>query len=364
MKSRDLPMPSKQLLSVQCLRALAAIMVTIAHGFEEAISVFHLALPISLVALGKGVDIFFVISGFIIYYSSVSRGQYLLGVRRFAYLRIVRVVPLYYIFTTIYLFTAIISPKTLNKGVNGVAHIISSYLFVPYPNPEGALAPLLALGWTLNYEMQFYLLFGILLVAVPPRYLGASVIGALVSVSVIGQIIDPDPTSPLHFITNSIIIEFGMGVALAMVYQRVGKSFANVGMALGCFAVGIGLLLWLNTPPLPFDLSRFITAGLPALLIVGAGVLLWPADREERLPGILVELGNSSYSLYLSHRFVQRPLQIAFTHFLPSASWVGWAYAGCAVIAAISAGHVVYLLLERPLLRWFRRSDRASRAGR
>lgn len=356
-------MASRQLLSVQCLRALAAIMVTIAHGFEEAISVFHLAMPFSLIALGKGVDVFFIISGFIIYYSSVSRDEYLLDVRRFAYLRVVRVVPLYYVFTTIYLLTAVISPKTLNKGVNGIGHIISSYLFLPYPNPEGALAPLLALGWTLNYEMQFYLLFGLLLFVVPARCLGISIIGALFSISIIGKIIDPDPISPLHFFTNSIIIEFGMGVALAMAYQRIGKSFANAGAAIVCFAVGFGLLLWLNTPPLPFDVGRFITAGLPAALIVGAGVLLWPADREDRLPGVLVELGNSSYSLYLSHRFVQRPLQIAFTQLLPAGAWVGWAYVGCAVVAAISAGHVVYLLLERPLLRWLRRPDRAARAG-
>ena len=115
------------------------------------------------------------------------------------------------------------------------------------------------------------------------------------------------------------------------------------------------MLYFLNLPEKPLAIPRFLSAGVPAFMIVGAAVLLMPAASERELPGWLVALGDSSYSLYLSHRFVQRPIQIALTNSgFSSMNGVGGVYVLVAVTAAVVAGHVAYLLIEQPLLRRMR----------
>lgn len=346
----------KKLKSIQVLRALAALMVTIAHASEEAKYYFHFAPWLETSPLGKGVDLFFVISGFIIYYSSLSLFGTDGAVKRFALNRFVRVVPMYYIFTTLMILVVILVPSGVKEARFDIAQIISSYTFIPYARYDGRIAPILSLGWTLNYEIFFYAIFASVM-WLPARRAALTAITLLVALVVAGFFLRGVESSIIRAWTDNIILEFGAGVGIAMVYERWGKSLTiNAWACVSIFLAALLAMYVLNLPHLfAHKPPRFITAGIPAAIAVFSAVVLLPETWEVRLPGWLSALGDSSYSLYLSHRFVQRPLQMV-AHRLPDIPFMGAVYLVVAVATAVAVGHVVYLLLETPLLNVLRRT--------
>lgn len=345
-----------KLNSIQVLRALAALMVTIAHAAEEVKYFFGIEIAIETTPLGKGVDLFFVISGFIIYYASRDQFGSRRGISTFVYNRISRVVPLYFLFTTLMVFVVLSFPSGVKEARFDVWQVITSYIFIPYERYDGRIAPILSLGWTLNYEMFFYVLFTCVM-WLPARRGAILSITLLIILAIIGCIVPADAPAPIRAWTSSIILEFAMGVAIALSYERYGKSLStNAWTAIALIVGGLFVLYFLNLPGKPEWLPRFVAAGVPMAITVAAAVLLLPASAEGRLPSWSVALGDSSYSLYLSHRFVQRPIQIVLTRLSLDPVLSAGLYMLFAVSIAVAVGHLVYLVLERPLLHRLRRS--------
>jgi exopolysaccharide production protein ExoZ len=172
----------------------------------------------------------------------------------------------------------------------------------------------------------------------------------------IGFFVPDSAPAALKEWSDNIIIEFAFGVSIAYCFERYGRvKSASIWIALVVMLSGFGFLYYLNLPVKPFAIPRAISAGIPAATIVAACVLLLPAHAEGKIPKWLVALGDSSYSLYLSHRFIQRPVQIAFKHGgLDSMNYVGGLYLGSAVLVAFIVGHLVYLKIEKPLLKKLR----------
>jgi peptidoglycan/LPS O-acetylase OafA/YrhL len=106
-----------------------------------------------------GVDLFFVISGFVMVYSSMN----LIGDRKgwlvFSQRRVIRIVPMYWLATTIKLVLMVLAGEFVLHARFSSLDTVMSYLFLPTRNSDGNLFPLLGVGWTLNFEMLFYLLF-------------------------------------------------------------------------------------------------------------------------------------------------------------------------------------------------------------
>jgi len=353
--------PGGKLDTIQALRALAAIMVTVAHAVEEAKYFFDFQPWFETSPFGKGVDLFFVISGFIIYYASRKLFAASGGIQQFAYNRISRVVPLYFLFTTLMVLVVVFLPGGVKEARFDIEQIWTSYAFIPYERYDGRIAPILSLGWTLNYEMFFYALFA-LVMWLPARKAAAAAIVLLTVLATIGAFLPPEAPAPLRAWTNNIILEFAFGVMIAVAYDAWGKRFArHTWLAVGLMVIGFFGIYFLSHPQAPINLPRFLAAGVPAALMMVAATLLLPASAELRLPRFMVALGDSSYSLYLSHRFVQRPIQIIVTRLDLGNSMAGVLYVWFAVILAVVAGHVVYLILERPLLRRLKR-HRAERS--
>lgn len=352
-----------RLYSIQILRAIAAVMVTIAHASEEAKYFYKFVPPFETDPFGKGVDLFFVISGFIIYYSSLRLFSEPNPAKTFAWNRFVRVIPLYYVFTTAMVGVVLLFPGGVKEATFDIVQIITSYLFIPYARYDGRIAPILSLGWTLNYEIFFYALFAICMFF-DPKKAAKRIIILLFILAGIGAFVPDDAFAPLSFWTYNIILEFAMGIGIALAYEKWGKRFARSRrLAVILLVIGFLGIYFLNQPVKPLALPRFLTAGVPASLMVIAAVLLLPAPAEWRLPRWAVALGDSSYSLYLSHRFVQRPVQLVLTksQIVPPAH-LGGIYVTLAVLAAIGVGHVIYLFVEKPLLQRWRSSGR-SRAS-
>src|SRR5882672_247790 len=156
--------------SVQALRALAALCVVVYH--------------VDFVGRGAfGVDIFFVISGFIICHVTAKDHD------GFLRKRLIRIVPLYWAGTLCLYCLGLVAPRLLQSEPT-LSGLVNSLLFIPYAKEGGRVYPILFLGWTLNYEMFFYALFACAL-ALNRRLAPITVCAALVVLVAAGQPVAP-----------------------------------------------------------------------------------------------------------------------------------------------------------------------------
>ena len=136
-----------------------------------------------------GVDLFFIISGFVMVYSSEPLFGSSRGAIYFFCHRIIRIVPLYWIVTALALILA-----TMHGfgGMYPLHMIVGSFLFIPMLRPEGVMQPLVAQGWTLNYEMFFYVIFAMACTA--PRQIAVGITSAALVLAVLfGRLYTPLP---------------------------------------------------------------------------------------------------------------------------------------------------------------------------
>jgi peptidoglycan/LPS O-acetylase OafA/YrhL len=290
----------------------------------------------------RGVDIFFVISGFVITISMIRFAGSAQGAGAFLLRRTLRVVPLYWLFTSLMVVTLLIAPSGVKDTDLDPAQILSSYLFLPYERHDGRIAPVVSLGWTLNYEMFFYLLASAALVLTWSKAV-ASLLAALALLALAGATLDPTQTA-LNFWTNSIILEFGFGVLLALLWRQRGTHHVPL-LATALALTGLAALVMLHNTTLP----RAIAAGLPALLIV-AGPVLYLVPPPGPLNRAGLALGDASYALYLSHRFVLRLATLALLPFLPAGRNGEFPFILLVTVAATALSLAVFRHVERPLL--------------
>lgn len=313
-------MKPRTFFGIQALRAVAACMVVIFHACElwgtHAGGEHH---PITWPTGAVGVDIFFIISGFVMAVSSINKGDGLSSAWNFMKRRIVRIVPLYWIVTSFMLIKLLILKRNPNFG-NGSQHalitlpyVISSYLFIPYCNSIGKIVPLVDVGWTLSFEMLFYLLFAAALafrIGVV-RFLTPT----LALLAIIGIFCRPDWPS-IMTLASPLLLEFLAGLWLGS-FVLSGKRM-NIRSAAALGVIGIVLL---GVLPNPSALMRPAIWGIPSFLIVLSSVML-EAQYGRLLPKWSLLLGNASYSLYLSHllSFSLCYKVITAFHVLPTAS--------------------------------------------
>ena len=360
------------LANVQVMRFVAAFMVLVSHLDREVrkdglagagVDLFdRLAMPWSC-----GVDLFFAISGFIMLYLTwghfATPGYW----REFLKRRFVRVVPLYWIFTLLFSMIALAQPHVVSHAEITLGHLLGSLLFIPYARSDGGVYPVLALGWTLNYEIMFYLAFAVmLLVAAALRVRRAKALAALAGVFLLASVIDLGvPAGPLvvRFWTNPIIMEFIFGVLLAWLHLRGVRlqRFVRLGLVAAGFAllVAAGQCGIADTESHVSPLPRSIWAGVPCTMIL-AGAILGPQLRVAS-PGsrLLVLGGDASYSLYLTHMFATRSVTVAWRVLAIGGGGLFMAAGGAAALA-LAVG--VFLWVETPMLALLRRRFEPRRA--
>jgi len=168
----------QKIMSVQILRAVAAAFVVVAHAqnwLSKSAGVPG-ALPDFAFLGGAAVELFFVVSGFVMVYSSERMFGRPDGPRNFYLHRLLRVVPLYWMITAAYIAASLVFPG-FDRNYS-IDYIAASFFFIPMQNATGALMPIVGQGWTLEYEMMFYTVFAPA-VLVPRRAAVALVSGAL-----------------------------------------------------------------------------------------------------------------------------------------------------------------------------------------
>jgi peptidoglycan/LPS O-acetylase OafA/YrhL len=339
--------------SIQFLRAVAACMVVVGHALTESLQLAGGDTVGVSQVWQYGVDVFFVISGFIMVITNYNLFGEARSFPLFIKKRIIRIVPTYWLFTILMVLAILVFPTQLNKAKFDLAHVISSFLFLPFPNPAGGDHPVLSLGWTLNYEMFFYALFSAFIVF--PRRLGLSLMAVVLCLlPLAGMYLDMD-SLPFSFWTNSIILEFLFGMLIGVVFKQYGAIFdrlifvAVLVAALAIFLVSVGL-------------PRFMHAGVPAALVVLAFALYTPINDLAFIRVIGRWIGDSSFSLYLSHPFSLAIAKVVWVHTVGVGHFSAYAVFG--FFAALVGGLASYWLIEKPSVELLSRHLIKSRPPR
>ena len=284
----------------------------------------------SLTTLGAaGVDIFFVISGAVMWLSTTGRDQ---TPGQFWRNRAVRIVPLYYVLTLVFVGVVAVSGRFVSTG-----DALTSLLFIPAENSlTGEPMPILGVGWTLNFEMMFYALFGLTLLLPERRRIPAMAAAFMCLIAL--RFVTPSDSAFMVRISSPLWLEFLAGMVIGLIVQRGWLRSQALGWALLVGGVAALVTIQLVMPGLP----RTIVWGGPAAMIVLGCVLLEPLFRA-RLAAPLKALGDSSYSLYLVHAVWIEVL--AFVAMPPAVRFV-------AIIAgSVALGFLSLRTIERPLMR-------------
>ena len=333
--------------SIQYLRGVAALMV-VWHHAKAQLPGLTVQFPSGFGA--AGVALFFVISGFIMLVTAAKNQQSTL---QFWMRRIKRVVPLYWLLTLLMVVLWLVKPSFFKSLTVSWATLIQSLLFVPhfsasFPDREW---PLLVPGWSLNYELFFYCLFG-LVIATPRRLWVISTSAILLTLVSLGCFVGPFDDALKRVYTSPLLLEFLFGVWIGSLWlkQRLSLPF---WLSIAMILVGTILLVGQG-----FWSGGLLANGIGAACVV-MGVL-HPKIAALQSRSLRV-LGDSSYSLYLTHIFSLGALRYCWVEIMPSgfATENGIIFMVTALSVSVAVGVIVFRYLELPMTRLsFRQNSR------
>lgn len=289
------------LKSIQLLRALAALGVVYCH--------YALYASPQAATGAFGVDIFFVISGFIIAFV-ISKTT-----KDFFLKRIIRIVPLYFIATTVTVVSAVIFPQWFYNTTITLEAIIKSILFIPYR--IGKSGPILIAGWTLNFEMFFYLIAAFCILITNNKNKISLLCASILVVIIIALAFFEPANYALEFYRTGLFPEFIYGLFLFHFYtyyttkldetsnnDKQNKATEIVLLIIG--TLSLSSLILYELPAMAdsqISSNRNIQFGIPALFLVGSVLLLEKKIKNSRLTELGLLLGDSSYAMYLFHPY-------------------------------------------------------------
>ncbi len=340
----------ERLYSLQGLRGVAVLGVVLFHmmSVESKFSGGDILLPPWLDFFQLGVDLFFVISGFVMVIVSRGRFQSAPEAQRFLFNRVSRIYPTYWLYFFITLAVYLVQPGMVNSG-HGSSNLIMSFLLLPNDK-----VLLVMVAWSLLFELWFYVVFsGFLLFRERnlPFLLGA---WSLIIV-VFNTLADWQDYSPaVKIILHPYALEFVLGAALALFFY--GRHSARVPTAAVWLLLGVALMA---AVPLIGYYRLYESQGLLRMLMVGGtfGVLvvtlaLLERRRQLLVPAFLVAVGDMSYTIYLSHLLVLGVIGRVWSLVgpWPESYLDNLFFALLMMAAAVCYGWVGYRCFEKPVL--------------
>jgi exopolysaccharide production protein ExoZ len=242
-------------------------------------------------------------------------------------------------------------PALSIQGLGSHWHVVASYLFLPAFN-GGDYFPVLVAGWTLTFEMLFYFLFAAALALDLPLISFLSVTICLVAAG--GAFVHPGGSALLRLF-DPIVLEFLYGVLLGHAVRA--KRLPRQSICLALLICGGATLMSLASYQSIW--IRPFACGLPALAVVAGAVGLESYARGW-LPLWILELGDSSYSLYLTHGLVIPGFVVFITRIRLTAPLEIVGMVALGMLVCIIVGELFYRLLELPMIRFFRGRRRAA----
>ncbi len=319
-------------------------------GFETK----YLAGPAMLPGLCRfgmaGVDLFFVLSGFIITTVSLGKFRQRGEAGRFLTRRFLRIYPAYWLWCLPVLVVFLIRPGIVNS-THGRPDVLRSLLLIPQQH-----LPLLMIAWTLAYEVFFYLLFAGALCWLRESALPWA-LGGWAAVVIAGHwLLMPGNTEPLiGLMFSPLLLEFIMGCAVALCVSRCTGIVATAALACGIGGFVLGtLILIMQGGWFPSDWDRMLIYGTSSAALV-AGLVASERVQGRSILHPLSGLGDASYSLYLSHVPVIAAAGLLWRRLLPfQRPAAHLAALPATFVIALLAAFASFQLIEAPLLRLLR----------
>jgi peptidoglycan/LPS O-acetylase OafA/YrhL len=272
---------------------------------------------------------------------------------KFLLRRIIRIVPTYWAYTTLVTALLLFLPQLFQDMKFGLYQAIGSYLFLLFVNTNGQVGPNIGVGWTLSFEMYFYLLFSLFLFF--PRRLLLIGLGTIFACGIAARQFFSDIPLEAQLFTNPLLLEFFLGCCIGALASGNRFPSAPVAICLCAFgAVAILVAGQMNLLGDRFDPQRIIVFGIPAACIVYGAVAL-ETQKLLKVPSFLIALGDSSYSMYLIQVFTI-PVVGKGWKALGLANYIGpWAPFIVGIGVTVGVAHVLYLIFERPVTDFLRR---------
>ncbi|MEM5341669.1 acyltransferase family protein [Paraburkholderia azotifigens] len=337
-----------RLYGLEHLRFLAAFAVLVHHILEEASGS-----PLALVApsaqrIGAcGVDIFFVISGLVMWHTT-SGFSARTSAKGFVARRLTRIMPSYWACLAIVIALAASGLAYRHRPLDGVG-IVESVLLLP---PSASSGLIMGVSWTLVYELYFYAVCTAVLCLPWQRYRVAWIAALLAGVPIVLDL--AGATTSARYYADPLVIEFVCGILLGAVSARLpAPGLRSRWLVLMACVALFGWASFASPDQTTSGLApsfRWWAWGLPATLLVGA--FIHAEDRGGRISRALTVLGNASYVLYLTHGFwinvFARAVKSGAFHSSVSLYLAAACVAGVAVAFALG----LHLYLEKPALGW------------
>ncbi len=299
-----------------------------------------------------GVDFFFVLSGFIIYYVHHQHISKPAAFGEFVWKRFTRLYPFYWVLLAFLLLLYTAFPDRGPDAVRDPVAIL--YNLALWPTEE---FPVIDPAWSLHHELLFYVVFGLCILN---GRIGALILAAWMAGCVI-DLFDPVQSFPATFLFYERNLQFAMGLCVAWVALNRGISNHRLWLAIGAIGFfGTGLTEVYELLPWSEDM-RGISLGVASAVLV-AGLI----DTSLRIPKLGKLLGDASYSIYLTHT-TTLAVGIIIAKALPLPDISSYVLAIpptlmtlILVANATAIGVAVHLCVEKPLIAWVRRRGAKS----
>lgn len=352
-----------KLYSIQILRGLAAVAVVIdhvTHYMHKSFSGESWLFSSNIYNVGGlGVDLFFCISGFIMVITTHNKPNGLSQSISFLKKRFVRIYPTYWFYCIITLaLPFILYGKTDLISKYDSLFLLQSFLLLPAKISETSFSPFLGQGWTLQYELYFYLVFALALLVFrgwKVVALCSSMIIALLAISkysVFNEYIN-------YLVSNAIVIDFIMGMIAANIYISCSYKDVSIPPIIGWIAFFVTVLLISFNVIYKSPIDRVILFGVPSFFIVTMFSLV-NINPRKLINKFLVQLGEASYSIYLAHMiFIWTAMK-----YTKSLEWVKSDLAIVLIVSLICfLSYIMYMAVERNLTLAFNKKKRVNHAA-
>ncbi len=322
---------------LQLMRFLAAAFVLYSHHTfyyaERVDSGFVLS------NLGPpGVALFFVISGIVMVVSTSTLKENFASAKLFFTRRLVRVVPMYWIATSAKISIALILPQLVIHNSFDWWRAVASYFFIPTYNSAGNVQPILGVGWTLLHEMYFYLAFAVSLsFGLRP----AISVSLFMVVMVLVGIFFPPSSAFMAMACSSINLYFVVGMLIGLLVISSAEKKARSKIVFASFLFFVAVLDWFKL----LDPGHLIIH--PIALVLSGMLLLAYGFKFPKIFLPIVNLGDSSYALYLFHTFYSTLIMLVLYRLMPQLGSFGVIW--LSVLISIPIAHAIYKWFEKPI---------------
>ncbi|MBT2689228.1 acyltransferase [Bacillus sp. ISL-47] len=336
---------------IQVFRGIAALLVLIHHGAYTGEEYLNYEYLNGIFKVGWiGVDFFFILSGFIIYYVHSKDIGIKTKMKTFILKRFIRVYPIYGIMTTFLLFLFFIVP---NWGVGyetSIDVIIKSFLLFPQEH-----APIISVGWTLEHEIFFYIMFS-LLIFLKPKY--SVVIASMWIIGIVSNsvgIINLEKKIFLNFVFSNYNLEFIFGCIVGYIFLNYKVKYNKSLILMGIIGFISGWYFVYQDDLIRYTTLAILVFGISFSLIVLATVNVEKSNKI-KVPKFLLVLGDASYSIYLTHFYILLLLFKVLSKLESINPFNDFITITCTFIIAIILGVMFHIVIEKPLINFLNKN--------